>query len=40
MSAEMSAAALVYAEFGWEVFPAPPGMKKSYLSEKYCNGRK
>jgi hypothetical protein len=33
-------AAVAYAKRGWEVFPAPPGKKKSYLSEKYCNGRK
>jgi Bifunctional DNA primase/polymerase, N-terminal len=28
-------AALAYAERGWEVFPVPPGTKKSYLSSKF-----
>jgi hypothetical protein len=28
-------AALTYADFGWTVFPAPPGEKKSYKSEEY-----
>jgi hypothetical protein len=34
-------AALCYVElFGWVVFPAPPGKKKSYKSAKYSNGRR
>jgi hypothetical protein len=36
----MLAAALTYAEGGWDVFPAPPGQKKSYKSAKYSNGAK
>jgi hypothetical protein len=28
-------AALAYAAHGWEVFPVPPGTKKSYLSSKF-----
>jgi hypothetical protein len=36
----MLAAALSYAERGWDIFPAPPGKKKSYKSEKYSNGAK
>src|SRR3954451_5761968 len=28
-------AALEYAALGWEVFPAPPGTKQSYKSEKH-----
>jgi hypothetical protein len=34
-------AALLYGElFGWVVFPAPPGSKKSYKSAKYSNGHR
>jgi hypothetical protein len=29
--------ALAYAANGWMVFPAPPGLKKSYKSKKYSN---
>src|SRR5947207_10526076 len=36
----MCAAALEYAARGWEVFPAPPGEKKSYKSAKHSNGAK
>jgi RecA-family ATPase len=32
--------ALAYAARGWHVFPAPPGERKSYKSEKYSDGRK
>ena len=32
--------ALAYAAKGWKVFPAPPGSKKSYKSEKHSGGRK
>jgi hypothetical protein len=32
-------AALEYAERGWEVFPAPPGEKKSYKSAEHSNGK-
>lgn len=32
--------ALAYAAKGWKVFPAPPGSKKSYKSEKRSGGRK
>lgn len=38
--APMLAAALEYAEWGWDVFPAPPGEKKSYKSAKHSNGAK
>src|SRR5215471_1965708 len=31
-------AALDYAERGWDVFPAPPGKKKSYKSAKHSGG--
>jgi hypothetical protein len=35
------AAALSYAtERGWDIFPAPPGEKKSYKSAKHSNGAK
>jgi putative DNA primase/helicase len=34
------AAALSYAERGWDVFPAPPGKKKSHKSAKHSNGAK
>jgi Virulence-associated protein E-like domain/Bifunctional DNA primase/polymerase, N-terminal/Primase C terminal 2 (PriCT-2) len=34
------AAALGYADRGWDVFPAPPGQKKSYKSAEYSNGAK
>jgi putative DNA primase/helicase len=38
---DMLAAALLYVEvFGWAVFPAPPGTKKSYKSAKFNNGRR
>lgn len=34
-------AALLYGTlFGWVVFPAPPGTKKSYKSAKYSNGQR
>jgi RecA-family ATPase len=36
----MAAHALDYAARGWHVFPAPPGERKSYKSEKYSDGRK
>ncbi len=36
----MLAAALDYAERGWDVFPAPPGEKKSHKSAQYSNGAK
>jgi predicted P-loop ATPase len=37
----MLAAALHYAtERGWDVFPAPPGKKKSYKSAEYSGGAK
>ena len=32
--------ALQYAARGWQVFPAPPGTKKSHLSAKYGNGNR
>jgi putative DNA primase/helicase len=32
--------ALAYAAKGWKVFPAAPGSKKSYKSEKHSGGRK
>jgi hypothetical protein len=32
------AAALSYVEFGWFVFPAPPGEKKSFKSAEHSNG--
>ena len=31
-------AALAYAARGWEVFPAPPGTKRSYKSAEHSNG--
>ena len=31
-------AALEYAAMGWEVFPVPPGTKKSYKSAQYSGG--
>jgi hypothetical protein len=37
---EMLAAALDYAERGWDVFPAPPGEKKSHKSAEYSGGAK
>jgi hypothetical protein len=40
MSSPILAAALAYAGRGLAVFPVPPDSKKSYLSEKYSNGRK
>jgi putative DNA primase/helicase len=33
-------AAFEYAARGWHVFPAPPGLKKSHLAERYAGGRK
>ena len=34
-------AALYYAtEYGWKVFPVPPGTKQSYKSARHSNGRK
>jgi hypothetical protein len=33
------AAALVYIKAGFEVFPSPPGTKKSYKSLKFSNGQ-
>ena len=35
---QMCAAALDYAARGWEVFPAPPGKKKSYKAAKHSDG--
>ena len=37
--AAMRKAALYYASKGKQVFPAPPGTKKSYKSAKYSNGK-
>ena len=34
-----ASAALEYARFGWHVFPAPPGTKKSHKSAKHSDGR-
>jgi hypothetical protein len=40
-NSEVREAALHYAsEQGWEIFPAPPGEKKSYKSAEYSNGKK
>jgi hypothetical protein len=36
----MLAAALKYADSGWDVFPAPPGEKKSHKSAEYSDGAK
>jgi Bifunctional DNA primase/polymerase, N-terminal/AAA domain len=36
----MLAAALDYAKRGWDVFPAPPGKKKSHKSAEYSGGAK
>ena len=35
----MLSAALQYAAMGWEVFPAPPGEKKSYKAEKFSGAK-
>ena len=41
MSATILTAALEYAErSGWEIFPAPPGEKKSHKSAEHSNGKK
>jgi Bifunctional DNA primase/polymerase, N-terminal/Primase C terminal 2 (PriCT-2) len=37
--AEILDAAVDYAGRGWEIFPAPPGKKKSYKSAKHSGGR-
>jgi hypothetical protein len=36
----MLQAALAYAANGWQVFPVPPGDKKSYKAAKHSNGRR
>lgn len=36
----LEAALLLVATYGWLVFPAPPGAKRSYKSAKYCGGRR
>jgi hypothetical protein len=33
-------AAITCAQRGWEIFPAPPGEKKSYKSAEYSGGRR
>ena len=38
--ADCLAAALEYAGRGWQMFPAPPGTKKSYVSGKRGNGKR
>jgi hypothetical protein len=38
-SGSMFAAALEYAALGWEVFPVPPGTKKSHKSEKHSGAK-
>jgi hypothetical protein len=40
MSTAARDAALVYANIGWHVFPAPPDSKKSYKSAKHSDGRR
>lgn len=36
---EIGQAALQYADYGWHVFPAPPGTKKSHKSAEHSDGR-
>jgi hypothetical protein len=36
----MLEAALGYAAHGWEIFPAPPGEKKSHKSAEHSNGKR
>ena len=36
----LQAAAALLAKYGWTIFPAPPGEKKSYKSASHSDGRK